>query len=77
MIVYMETNLTIYKQIIWNSVTSITDLSSHSKMFAVMIYYITGLPTKDETSETTIGNAFFYIQVSLPVKTGLFLCLII
>ena len=77
MIVYMETNLTIYKQIIWNSVTSITDLSSHSKMFAVMIYYITGLPTKDETSETTIGNAIFFIQVSLPVKTGLFLCLII
>ena len=77
MIVYMETNLTIYKQIIWNSVTSITDLSSHSKMFAVMIYYITGLPTKDETSETAIGNALFYIQVSLPVKTGLFLCLII
>ena len=77
MIVHMETNKTIYKQIIWNSVTLITDLSSHSKMFAVMIYYITGLPTKDETSETTIGNALFFIQVSLPVKTGLFLCLII
>jgi len=25
-------------------------------MFAVMIYYITGLPTKDETLETTIRN---------------------
>ena len=56
MIVPTETNKTIYKQIIWNSVISITDLSLHSKMFAVMIYYITGLPTKDETLETTIRN---------------------
>ena len=72
MTVQMETNKTINKQIIWNSVTSITDLSSHSKMFAVMIYYITGLPTKDETSETTIGNALFLFRFLCQSKLAYF-----